>query len=303
MSVLATVGMFDGVHAGHRFLLDFIRQEAKKRNISTEVITFTNHPLSIVRPEVAPKLLSSPDQKRELIANEGIDKIVILDFTPELRNLTARQFIELLRDKFGVTHLAMGFNNSFGNDRTLKFEDFKRIGKETGIEIIQTPEYTDNNNKVSSSVIRRLINDGDVASASKLLGRSFSLTGKVIHGHNVGHTIGFPTANLAPEFPQQIIPAKGVYAGTVNIDGTTYKTMVNIGVRPTFDSQDQTLSIEAYIDNYSGNLYDKTITINFTDRLRDEMKFNSIDQLKQQLSTDLQNLRQIPINCKSDCYD
>lgn len=303
MGVLATVGMFDGVHAGHRFLLDFISQEAARRNLSTQVITFTNHPLSIVRPEAAPKLLSSPEQKLDLILSNGIDDIVMLDFTPELQNLSAQQFIKLLRDNFGVTHLAMGFNNSFGNDRTLKFEDFQKIGKEAGIEIIPTPEYTDNNNKVSSSVIRRLINDGDVASASKLLGRKFSLTGKVVHGRNVGHTIGFPTANLAPEFPQQIIPAKGVYAGTVNIDGTTYKTMVNIGVRPTFDSQDQTLSIEAYIDRFNGNLYDKTITINFTDRLRDEMKFNSIDQLKQQLSTDLQNLRQIPINCKSDCND
>ena len=303
MGVLATVGMFDGVHAGHRFLLDFISQEAARRNLSTQVITFTNHPLSIVRPESAPKLLSSPEQNLDLILSNGIDDIVMLDFTPELQNLSAQQFIKLLRDNFGVTHLAMGFNNSFGNDRSLKFEDFQKIGKEAGIEIIPTPEYTDNNNKVSSSVIRRLINDGDVASASKLLGRKFSLTGKVVHGRNVGHTIGFPTANLAPEFPQQIIPAKGVYAGTVNIDGTTYKTMVNIGVRPTFDSQDQTLSIEAYIDRFNGNLYDKTITINFTDRLRDEMKFNSIDQLKQQLSTDLQNLRQIPINCKSDCND
>ena len=303
MGVLATVGMFDGVHAGHRFLLDFISQEAARRNLSTQVITFTNHPLSIVRPESAPKLLSSPEQKLDLILSNGIDDIVMLDFTPELQNLSAQQFIKLLRDNFGVTHLAMGFNNSFGNDRSLKFEDFQKIGKEAGIEIIPTPEYTDNNNKVSSSVIRRLINDGDVASASKLLGRKFSLTGKVVHGRNVGHTIGFPTANLAPEFPQQIIPAKGVYAGTVNIDGTTYKTMVNIGVRPTFDSQDQTLSIEAYIDRFNGNLYDKTITINFTDRLRDEMNFNSIDQLKQQLSTDLQNLRQIPINCKSDCND
>ena len=284
--------MFDGVHAGHRFLLDFISQEAARRNLSTQVITFTNHPLSIVRPESAPKLLSTPEQKLDLILSNGIDDIVMLDFTPELQNLSAQQFIKLLRDNFGVTHLAMGFNNSFGNDRSLKFEDFQKIGKEAGIEIIQTPEYTDNNNKVSSSVIRRLINDGDVASASKLLGRKFSLTGKVVHGRNVGHTIGFPTANLAPEFPQQIIPAKGVYAGTVNIDGTTYKTMVNIGVRPTFDSQDQTLSIEAYIDRFNGNLYDKTITINFTDRLRDEIKFNSIDQLKQQLSTDLSPLRQ-----------
>ena len=303
MGVLATVGMFDGVHAGHRFLLDFISQEAARRNLSTQVITFTNHPLSIVRPEAAPKLLSSPEQKLDLILSNGIDDIVMLDFTPELQNLSAQQFIKLLRDNFGVTHLAMGFNNSFGNDRSLKFEDFQKIGKEAGIEIIQTPEYTDNNNKVSSSVIRRLINDGDVASASKLLGRKFSLTGKVVHGRNVGHTIGFPTANLAPEFPQQIIPAKGVYAGTVNIDGTTYKTMVNIGVRPTFDSQDQTISIEAYIDRFNGNLYDKTITINFTDRLRDEMKFESVDQLKQQLSTDLQNLMQISINCKSDCND
>lgn len=292
MGVLATVGMFDGVHAGHRFLLDFISQEAARRNLSTQVITFTNHPLSIVRPESAPKLLSSPEQKLDLILSNGIDDIVMLDFTPELQNLSAQQFIKLLRDNFGVTHLAMGFNNSFGNDRSLKFEDFQKIGKEAGIEIIQTPEYTDNNNKVSSSVIRRLINDGDVASASKLLGRKFSLTGKVVHGRNVGHTIGFPTANLAPEFPQQIIPAKGVYAGTVNIDGTTYKTMVNIGVRPTFDSQDQTVSIEAYIDRFNGNLYDKTITINFTDRLRDEMKFNSIDQLKHQLTTDLSTLRQ-----------
>ena len=292
MGVLATVGMFDGVHAGHRFLLDFISQEAARRNLSTQVITFTNHPLSIVRPESAPKLLSTPEQKLDLILSNGIDDIVMLDFTPELQNLSAQQFIKLLRDNFGVTHLAIGFNNSFGNDRSLKFEDFQKIGKEAGIEIIQTPEYTDNNNKVSSSVIRRLINDGDVASASKLLGRKFSLTGKVVHGRNVGHTIGFPTANLAPEFPQQIIPAKGVYAGTVNIDGTTYKTMVNIGVRPTFDSQDQTLSIEAYIDRFNGNLYDKTITINFTDRLRDEIKFNSIDQLKQQLSTDLSTLRQ-----------
>ncbi|MDE5573590.1 MAG: bifunctional riboflavin kinase/FAD synthetase, partial [Muribaculaceae bacterium] len=299
----ATVGMFDGVHAGHRFLLDFISQEAARRNLSTQVITFTNHPLSIVRPEAAPKLLSSPEQKLDLILSNGIDDIILLDFTPELQNLSAQQFLKLLRDNFDVTHLAMGFNNSFGNDRTLKFEDFKRIGKETGIEIILIPEFTEKNNKVSSSVIRRLINDGDVASASKLLGRKFSLTGKVVHGRNVGHTIGFPTANISPSFDSQIIPAKGVYAGKINIDGTDYKTMVNIGVRPTFDSSDKSLSIEAYIDNFTCNLYDKTLTIQFINRLRDEMKFASIDQLKHQLTTDLQNLRQIPINCKIDCND
>lgn len=129
MSVLATVGMFDGLHAGHRFLLDFICREAKKEGLTTKVITFANHPLSVVRPADAPRLISSPDEKKQLLLEAGIDDVVMLHFTSALRNMTARQFIGMLRDDYGVTHLAMGFNNSFGNDRTLKFDDFQKIGK------------------------------------------------------------------------------------------------------------------------------------------------------------------------------
>lgn len=293
MGILATVGMFDGLHAGHRFLLDFICSEAKKEGLTTKVITFANHPLSIVRPADAPRLLSSPDEKRQLLRAAGVDEVVMLQFTPELRSMSARQFIEMLRDDYGVTHLAMGFNNSFGNDRTLTFDDFKQIGHDAGVRIIAMPEYKDHGQKVSSSVVRRLIGSGDISTAARMLGRPVSLTGSVVHGRSIGHTIGFPTANIEPDFPDKIIPAKGVYAAVTDIDGKRYRAMVNIGMRPTFKPDDSRVFIEAHIDGFDGDLYDSIITVKFISRLRDELKFDSVDQLKNQLHKDLANLRSI----------
>lgn len=293
--ILATVGMFDGFHSGHRFLLDFICREAKAEGLSTTVVTFANHPLSVVRPDDTPRLLSTPDEKKQLLLDAGIDNVVMLKFTPELRNMTARQFIKMLRDKYGVTHLAMGFNNSFGNDRTLTFDDFSLIGQEAGVKIIALPEYKDHGLKVSSSVVRRLIAGGDITTASKLLGRRVSLSGKVVHGRSIGHTIGFPTANIEPYNNEKIIPGNGVYAAVTRINGKIYRTMVNIGLRPTFKPEDPCIFIEAHIDGFDGNLYDSTITVEFTGRLRDEMKFKSVDELKNQLHKDLDNLRLIHI--------
>ena len=291
---LATVGMFDGLHSGHRFLLDFICREAKAEGLSTTVVTFANHPLSVVRPHDTPRLLSSPDEKKQLLTGAGIDNVVMLKFTPELRNMTAHQFIEMLRDNYGITHLAMGFNNSFGNDRSLTFDDFHRIGQEAGVKIIAMPEYRDHGHRVSSSVVRRLVSAGDINSVTTMLGRRYSLTGEVVHGRRVGHTIGFPTANINPSFPLKIIPANGVYTAITNIDGKTYRAMVNIGMRPTFESETPSMSIEAHIDGLDRELYGSTITLEFTSRLRNEMKFNSVDELKSQLSVDLKALRAIP---------
>lgn len=312
---IAVVGMFDGVHSGHRYLLDQLRLQAAERSLKPLVITFTNHPLAVIAPEKAPRLLTSPLEKAALIRREGFlgDEILLLPFDEKLRSTSAAGFLGMLRGRFGCAALLMGFNNRFGHDAPSDFASYKQLAANAGIELIQARELPAREG-VSSSEIRRLIAAGEVADAAALLGRPYSLTGTVVRGKALGRTLGFPTANLHTP-STLILPAPGVYAATATIAPplfpsetnpgapfpstvasrkasskaeVSYPAMVNIGSRPTVDDPGAPLSVEAHIIGLpeGTNLYDCHLTLSLVDRLRSERRFASLEALRAQLLLD-----------------
>lgn len=279
--------MFDGVHLGHRDLLRHLEDEAKCRNCDSLVITFANHPLSIIKPDVAPKLISTPEEKRKMLFDCGVDTVSILDFTNKLRNLTARDYMRKLKFDYNVDTIILGFNNRFGSDITLSYEDYVKIGKEEKITFLRASEYRLGGENVNSSIIRKYLSGCDIEKANSLLGYRYGLSGTVIYGKQLGRTIGFPTANIGVNFSDKLIPGKGVYACYVTLkSGAKYPAMVNIGHRPTIDGQLSPISIEAHIIGISQKLYGEHISLSFVKYLRKEQTFNSIDELKAQLEID-----------------
>lgn len=297
--------MFDGVHSGHRYLLDQLRLQAAERSLKPLVITFTNHPLSVIAPDKAPRLLTSPLEKAALIRSEGFlgDEILLLPFDVKLRSTSAAGFLGMLRGRFDCAALLMGFNNRFGHDAPGDFASYKQLAANAGIELIQARELPARAG-VSSSEIRRLIAAGEVADAAALLGRPYTLTGTVVRGKALGRTLGFPTANLHTP-STLILPAPGVYAATATIAPplfpstvasrqasskaeVSYPAMVNIGSRPTVDDPGAPLSVEAHIIGLpeETNLYDCRLTLSFVDRLRSERRFASLEALRAQLLLD-----------------
>lgn len=210
----AVVGFFDGLHRGHRSLLDFARARAEARGLQPVAVTFRECPIEYLRPGSSPKLLASPAERlRALDEYLGQNSVIALDFNQELATLTAREFMQMLHDAYGVDLLVVGFNNRFGSDRDKTFTDYQAIGREIGMEVERAPELTEMKG-VSSSAIRKAISEGRVDDAAVMLGRRYAITGDVQHGRQVGRTIGFPTANLRQADPRLLVPAPGVYSGT-----------------------------------------------------------------------------------------
>lgn len=277
---MAVVGMFDGVHTGHRYLLGELKKEAARRGLAPMAITFSNHPLEIIAPEKAPALLTTPAEKRMLIEREGVEGIVI-PFDDALRQTDAEGFLGMLRNCYGVEALLMGFNNRFGHNAPAEFNEYRQLGENCGIEIIPASEYSNNGSKVSSTAIRQLLAAGNIEEANRLLGRKYTVSGIVEEGKQLGRKIGFPTANLRPDDPRQLLPAGGVYATTA----IGHPSMTNIGSRPTVDINGAP-TVETHIIGFDGNLYGSHMTLAFRHRLRPEMPFPSLEALKAQLETD-----------------
>lgn len=286
---VATIGFFDGVHLGHRFLIRQVRDTAFRAGWASSVITFPVHPRQVIRSDYSPRLLSSPDEKIEALAATGIDRCILLPFTRELSLLSAREFMQLLRDKYNVRMLVIGYDHRFGHDRMESFEDYCRYGKELDIDIVRASAYTQEEDKVSSSAIRRALLSGDADTANRFLGRSYSLEGVVVDGYKVGRKIGFPTANLQPDFAYKLIPAIGVYAVCVHVNGQKYRGMLNIGHRPTLNNGDN-LSIEVHILDFDDDIYQKRMRIEFLHFLRSEAKFRSVDELVAQMRKDKERI-------------
>lgn len=279
--LLATVGMFDGVHLGHRDLLEQLVRLGKRLDMATAVVTFGNHPLEVVAPERAPGLLLPYPAKVEQLRLQGVDRVICLEFTPALRQMSAGDFLEMLRRDYDVRGLLLGYNNRLGHDAPKTLEQYQELGKDRGVEIYLADEYRQAGEKVSSSVIRRLIENGDVAKAAQLLGHPYAISGKVVKGRQIGRTIGFPTANLTPDTPRQLIPGEGVYEARA----LGHAALVNIGNRPTVGGHHRT--IEVHIIGLSEDLYGKELTVEFIRRLRDEKKFGSLDELREQIEKDI----------------
>lgn len=293
---IAAVGMYDGVHAGHKFLIDYLRLEAGTRGLTPSVITFSRHPLSLVRPLEAPGLLTSLEDRLRQLNATGAEDIVILTFNDRLRYKSARDFLSMLHKSYGIDSLVLGFNNRFGHDRPQSIEDYKKIGEEVGVEVIAAPEYRGAGSPVSSSIIRRHLLTGSPEKAAEALGHPYAIRAAVVHGKELGRTIGYPTANLRPVDKDLLIPKPGVYAAQVTTpDGVRRPAMVNIGFRPTVSEADGhgTLSIEAHIFDFKGYLYDEEVMVEFINFLRAEQRFPSLDKLREQLERDAAKVRKL----------
>jgi len=297
-SYTACIGYFDGVHCGHRFLLEHLKNDAMRTNTLSAVITFANHPRKLIQPDFQLHLINTLEEKLDNLASTGIDACFLLDFTEDIRNLTAREFIcDFLAEKLHVTRLLIGYDHRFGRDRAEGFEDYVRYGQTCGMEVVLEPVLEDGSNRnYSSSEVRRNLISGNIEEATALLGQPYRLEGVVVHGHQLGRKLGFPTANLNPFDQDKIIPSNGVYAARVLLqNGDSYPSMVNIGFRPTVDKDLNRLSVEAHLIGFSGDLYDQTITIVFVSRIRDERKMSSLEELKSQLKKDCECVTRLRI--------
>ena len=282
---VATIGFFDGVHLGHRHLINQVKMAASLNGWCSSIITFPVHPRQVIQSNYQPSLLSSPEEKVELLGTTGIDNCILLPFTRELSQLTAREFMQLLYDNYKVRMLVIGYDHRFGHNRAETFEDYCRYGRELGIHIMQATAYTQEQDKVSSSAIRRALLSGEISIATKYLGYNYFMQGTIVSGYQVGRKIGFPTANLQVDFPNKLIPAIGVYAVRASVNGQHYKGMLNIGHRPTINNGTD-LSIEVHILDFEGDIYHQPMRIEFIDFLRPEAKFHSVDELILQIQKD-----------------
>ena len=282
---VATIGFFDGVHLGHRYLINQVKIAASQCGWCSSIITFPVHPRQVIQSDYQPQLLSSPEEKIELLSQTGVDNCILLPFTRELSKLTAWEFMQLLYEQYKVRMLVIGYDHRFGHNRAETFEDYCRYGRELGIHIMQATAYTQEQDKVSSSAIRRALLSGDVMTAQKYLGYNYFLEGTVVGGYQVGRKIGFPTANLRVDFSNKLIPSIGVYAVCAYVAGQQWKGMLSIGYRPTINNGND-LSIEVHILDFQGDIYNQKMRLEFIEFLRPEIKFDSIDKLIAQMHKD-----------------
>ena len=287
----ATIGFFDGVHKGHQFLMERLEKEAVKRGLKSMVITFERHPRQVVQGDWKPELLTELHEKLKLLKATNIDVVVVLRFNRQMAGLSAGEFMQLMHDRMGVRMLLTGYDNRFGHDRTEGFEDYQRYGQELGIEVMGGEALTVGEQNVSSTLVRRLLKAGNVEEATRCLGRPYGIGGQVVHGEQIGRTIGFPTANLLPD-DNKLIPQDGVYAVMVDLDnGVRKQGIMNIGTRPTFNGTTRTL--ETNLLETVGDLYGQRIFIHFIGRLRSEQHFPSADALAEQIQKDIDQAKDI----------
>ncbi|WP_418893894.1 bifunctional riboflavin kinase/FAD synthetase [Limibacterium fermenti] len=283
---VATVGFFDGVHIGHRYLIEQVKKKAQELTISSAVITFPVHPRKVLQKDYQPALLCGYDEKLDQLETTGIDTIISIPFTIGLSQLTAKEFITgVLKDQIGVRTLLVGHDHRFGHNREDGFPEYRKYGDEIGMEVIQAKELRIDGQEVSSSQVRRLLKAGDILKANELLSYNYTLSGKIVEGYQVGRTIGFPTANIRAWERFKVIPRLGVYAVLVHLRGMVYEGMLYIGTRPTLH-HDNEISVEVNIFGLDEDLYNQSITVEFIDFIRGDIKFENIDRLVQQIRAD-----------------
>ena len=286
-NTVVTVGTFDGVHEGHRALMETVVAKAKKRNARSVVVTFDPHPRTIIHPKgESIRLLTSLKERAEILDEIGVDVLCVIPFTRDFSLLSSEEFVrDEIHAKIGISEFVIGYDHHFGRDRSGTIETLENLGPELGFDVYVVSKREMGEVTISSTVIRKAIQeDGDMNQAARLLGRPYMLNGLVIHGDERGRLIGFPTANLQPEHPDKILPKNGIYAVKVRVDGEWYSGMMNIGVRPTFDGLTKTLEVNIF--DFEEFIYGKTVQIRFYDRIRDEKKFNGMVELKKQLVRD-----------------
>ena len=283
-----TIGIFDGVHVGHKYIMERLRSLAQTCNGESVVFTLWPHPRQVLNKDVENlRYLSTFDEKILLLAKTGIDHLIVHEFTKEFAQLGSCDFIkDILVKKIGIKHLVIGYNHKFGRNREGDFQNLKECAETYNFSIEQLEAVKNGGEKISSTSIRDLLLKGRLDESNRYLGYDYFLQGRVTGGNRVGRQIGFPTANISPHDEHKLIPGDGVYAVNLESENTLYKGMLNIGFRPTIDSVKKSKTIEVNIFDFDGDLYDKDVTLYFRKRIRDERKFENIEQLKQQLVLD-----------------
>lgn len=285
-----TIGNFDGVHRGHAELFRCLKMQSERLGLPSVAVTFEPHPLKLIAPQIAPKLITTYDQKAELIAESGIDYLVVVEFTREFSQLTAEDFVKhFLCGTLGMRHIIIGHDYAFGRGRQGNYNTLKQMGEQMQFSVESLEPVGESNNIFSSSLVRSMISSGDVSGASSILGRFHAVSGRVVHGREIGSMLGFPTANIA--VCNELIPADGVYAVLAAVDGKLVQGACNIGASPTFEGTRRT--VEVFLLDFSGQLYDRELAFCFVQRLRGEVKFPNADALIKAIESDVASARDI----------
>jgi len=284
-----SIGVFDGVHLGHRYLLRNLKESAQGAGHLSGVVTFNRHPDELLAPHREIRYLTTLEEKVDLLGEVGLDLVVALPFTRDMAQTTARDFVLALLERLQMKELWVGPDFALGKGRQGDSTHLQTLAEELGFQLHVMQPLTDAGEVISSSRVRALIREGRVSDAAQLLGRSPSIAGTVVHGARRGHKLGFPTANLAPN-EMIVTPANGVYAARVVWDITNHAGVVNIGRRPTFENLSQTI-LEAHVLDFTGDLYGKNVRVEFIERLRPEQRFESAEALISQMRKDVDNTR------------
>jgi riboflavin kinase/FMN adenylyltransferase len=290
-----TIGMFDGVHSGHRVLLKRLTDKAKEAGGESVVITFWPHPRMVLKQdEDKLRFLTSPEERTKLFGQLGIDHLVLIPFSLELSNLTAQEFIkQILIDKLKIHHLMVGYNHRFGKGRQHSFEEYQSFAKEYNFTISLVEAVLTDGMQTSSTDIRNYLLNGNMKAANRILGYQYMVSGRVVGGQQLGRRIGYPTANIEVEEPHKLIPPDGVYAVKIRVEGKLYGGMLNIGYRPTVNHNVDHRSLEVHIFDFKRDIYSEEVEIEFIQRVRDEQKFSNVEELKAQLKKDEESIRAI----------
>ncbi len=287
---VVTIGNFDGVHRGHVALLRHLKQQSARLALPSVVVTFEPHPLALLTPEISPTLITTFEQKCALIGEQGVDCLVVIGFTQAFSMLSAEAFVrDVLCHSLGMRHIIIGHDYAFGRDRQGNYETLARMMGEYRFTLEELDPVGTDGLVFSSSLVRRLVTEGDVSAAARILGRYHVVAGHVVHGRQVGRELGFPTANVAPQ--NELIPLDGVYAVMVAVGGELYQGACNIGTNPTLGQGER--SIEVFLLDFSGQLYDRELSICFVQRLRGERKFPDAQALIRAIRQDVQTTRDL----------
>ncbi len=284
----AAIGFFDGLHIGHKALIDKLKSEASARGLKTLIVTFAQHPRELMHASYVPKLLTTKQERLSLLEQEGVDLCYVIKKN-DVFSMTSAYFLKsVLANKMCVKYLLVGYDHHFGCDREKGFDYYRACGSECGVEVEQFEAVSVADNHLSSSTIRHLLEDGKIDSVTKYLGYNYSIGGTVVHGRSLGKTIGFPTANVAVNDVRKLIPKEGVYSVKVTLEGEkkVYKGVLNIGVRPTFIDLGSIKTIEVHLLKFDGDIYQRKINIEFVKYLRAEEKFDNPQQLARQIEKD-----------------
>jgi riboflavin kinase/FMN adenylyltransferase len=284
---LLTIGVFDGVHAGHRYLLEKLQRQAAEKNLLSGVVTFNPHPQSVVHSQNKLLWLSAPENRVKSLQRLGINLVAVLTFTPEVAQLSAREFMSLVKKQLRMRSIMVGPDFALGRGREGNIHLLRALGREMNFSVEVIPPYAINGEIVSSTLIRQTLTQGEMEKVRSLMGHYFQIRGKVVASDKRGRILGFPTANLDIK-PQQALPGRGIYATITRVGDKQFHSATYVGTRPTFGEGEKT--VETHLLNYKGDLYSKEIMVEFVQKLRDEHHFPSSEELKAQIKQDVREI-------------